>query len=41
MALNGLNHVSTRPSDLEATKVFYVYVLELEVGPRPTLPFPG
>ena len=41
MALNGLNHVSTRPSDLEATKDFYVDVLELEVGPRPTLPFPG
>jgi catechol 2,3-dioxygenase-like lactoylglutathione lyase family enzyme len=41
MALNGLNHVSTRPSDLEATKDFYVQALGLAVGERPTLPFPG
>lgn len=41
MALNGLNHVSTRPRDLESTKNFYVDVLGLEVGPRPELPFPG
>jgi catechol 2,3-dioxygenase-like lactoylglutathione lyase family enzyme len=41
MALNGLNHVSTRPRDLEATRSFYVDVLGLEVGPRPALPFPG
>ncbi len=41
MALNGLNHISTRPSDLEATRDFYVDVLGLAVGDRPTLPFPG
>ncbi len=41
MALNGLNHVSTRPIDLEATKDFYVEALGLAVGDRPTLPFPG
>ncbi len=41
MGLNSLNHISTRPRDLEATKDFYVDVLGLEVGARPTLPFPG
>ncbi len=41
MALSGLNHVSTGPRDLEATKDFYVDVLGLRVGDRPVLPFPG
>jgi catechol 2,3-dioxygenase-like lactoylglutathione lyase family enzyme len=41
MPLEGLNHYTIRPADLERTKDFYVDVLGLEVGYRPPLSFPG
>jgi catechol 2,3-dioxygenase-like lactoylglutathione lyase family enzyme len=41
MGLNGLNHYTITPVDLEATKDFYHSVLGLEVGYRPPLAFPG
>lgn len=41
MGLNGLNHYTIRPADLERTKEFYAEVLGLEVGYRPPLAFPG
>jgi catechol 2,3-dioxygenase-like lactoylglutathione lyase family enzyme len=36
-----LQHVLVLTADLDATKDFYCDVLGLEVGDRPTLPFPG
>jgi catechol 2,3-dioxygenase-like lactoylglutathione lyase family enzyme len=41
MPLNGLNHYTIRPADLERTKDFYVDVLGLEIGYRPPLGFDG
>jgi catechol 2,3-dioxygenase-like lactoylglutathione lyase family enzyme len=41
MALEGLNHYTIRPADLERTKDFYVDVLGLHIGYRPPLGFPG
>ncbi|RAI60484.1 VOC family protein [Roseicella frigidaeris] len=41
MPLEGLNHYTIRPVDLERTKDFYVDVLGLEIGYRPPLAFPG
>ena len=41
MALNGLNHYTIRPADLERTKDFYTEVLGLEIGYRPPLGFDG
>ena len=41
MGLQGLNHYTIRPVDLEATKHFYEKVLGLELGYRPPLTFPG
>ena len=41
MALEGLNHYTIRPVDLERTKEFYEDVLGLQVGYRPPLSFPG
>jgi len=36
-----LQHVLVLTDDLDATKAFYCDVLGLEVGERPSLPFPG
>ncbi len=36
-----LNHFSIRTLDIETTRRFYVDVLGLTVGPRPSFPFPG
>lgn len=41
MPLNGLNHYTIRPVDLEKTKNFYVEVLGLKDGYRPPLGFDG
>ncbi|TDH64198.1 glyoxalase [Dankookia rubra] len=41
MPLEGLNHYTIRPVDLERTKQFYADVLGLQVGYRPPLNFPG
>lgn len=41
MGLDVLQHYTIEPSDLEATKNFYVDVLGLTVGDRPPLGFPG
>jgi catechol 2,3-dioxygenase-like lactoylglutathione lyase family enzyme len=41
MALDGLNHYTIRPVDLERTREFYSEVLGLPVGYRPPLAFPG
>ena len=41
MPLEGLNHYTIRPVDLERTKEFYEDVLGLQVGYRPPLSFPG
>ena len=41
MPLNGLNHYTIRPADLERTKDFYVDILGLEIGNRPPLGFEG
>ena len=41
MPLEGLNHYTIRPAELERTKEFYVDVLGLHVGYRPPLNFPG
>lgn len=41
MAITRLDHYSIRTTDLAATERFYTDVLGLEVGPRPTFPFPG
>jgi len=40
MALS-INHLSIRTLDMESTRRFYVDLLGLTVGPRPTFPFPG
>jgi catechol 2,3-dioxygenase-like lactoylglutathione lyase family enzyme len=36
-----LNHFSIRTLDLSATTRFYADILGLQVGPRPSFPFPG
>jgi catechol 2,3-dioxygenase-like lactoylglutathione lyase family enzyme len=36
-----LDHVTLRTRDLEGTKAFFETVFGLEVGYRPTFPFPG
>jgi len=36
-----LGHVLVLTDDLDATKAFYCDLLGLEVGERPSLPFPG
>lgn len=36
-----LNHFSIRANNLAASQHFYVDVLGLVLGPRPTFPFPG
>lgn len=41
MAIERLDHYSIRTTDVEGTRKFYTEVLGLEVGPRPTFPFPG
>jgi catechol 2,3-dioxygenase-like lactoylglutathione lyase family enzyme len=41
MPLEGLNHYTIRPVELERTKEFYVDVLGLHIGYRPPLNFPG
>lgn len=41
MPLNGLNHYTIRPVDLEKTRRFYVDVLGLAEGYRPPLGFEG
>ena len=41
MPLRNLNHLLVLAQDLEATRDFYVDVLELTVGPRPPFAFPG
>jgi catechol 2,3-dioxygenase-like lactoylglutathione lyase family enzyme len=41
MPLEGLNHYTIRPFDLERTRSFYVDLLGLEVGYRPPLGFEG
>ncbi|WP_431269702.1 VOC family protein [Dankookia sp. P2] len=41
MPLEGLNHYTIRPVDLERTRQFYEDVLGLHVGYRPPLNFPG
>ena len=41
MPLEGLNHYTIRPADLERTKAFYEDVLGLRNGYRPPLNFPG
>lgn len=41
MPLQGLNHYTIRPADLERTRAFYEDVLGLRVGDRPPLSFPG
>jgi catechol 2,3-dioxygenase-like lactoylglutathione lyase family enzyme len=39
--LKNLNHLLVLAQDLEATRDFYVDVLGLAVGPRPSFKFPG
>lgn len=41
MAIVGMNHFTVLAKDLEATKRFYMDVLGLTDGFRPTLGFPG
>src|SRR4051812_29228751 len=41
MAVTGLDHVNISTSDVDATRDFFVDVLEMEVGWRPPLNFPG
>ncbi|HYF07308.1 MAG TPA: VOC family protein [Acetobacteraceae bacterium] len=41
MPLNGLNHYTIRPVDLERTRNFYEEILGLENGYRPPLGFDG
>ena len=41
MPITRLDHYSIRTTSLAPTERFYVDVLGLEVGPRPTFPFPG
>ena len=41
MALSGLDHISVRTTDVEATQAFYEKVLGLQAGPRPNFSFPG
>ena len=41
MAIDRIDHVSIRTTDLAATRRFYTEVLGFEVGPRPDFPFPG
>ncbi len=41
MPVNKLEHFLVRAADLAATKAFYVTVLGLRDGDRPSFPFPG
>jgi len=41
VSINRLDHYSIRTTNLDATRVFYTEMLGLEIGPRPTFPFPG
>ena len=41
MPLKNLNHLLVLAQDLEATRDFYVDVLGLAVGPRPSFKSPG
>ncbi len=41
MPVTEMNHFTVLTDDLEATLAFYVGLLELEPGPRPSLGFPG
>lgn len=41
MAVTGLDHVNISTADVDATRDFFVDVLEMEVGWRPPLNFPG
>jgi catechol 2,3-dioxygenase-like lactoylglutathione lyase family enzyme len=41
MAVTGLDHVNISTTDVEATREFFADVLEMEVGWRPPLNFPG
>ena len=41
MPVSGLQHVLVLTDDLDATTSFYCDVLGLEIGERPSLPFPG
>lgn len=39
--INSLNHFSVRTNSLNKTRFFYEDILGLQVGPRPSFPFPG
>ncbi len=41
MAIDRLDHYSIRTTKLAETERFYVDLIGLEVGPRPSFPFPG
>ena len=41
MSIRGLNHFTVMSTDLEATRRFYAEALQMEVGPRPAMGFPG
>lgn len=41
MAIEGLNHFNVLTDDVDTTVRFYSDILQLEVGPRPALTFPG
>lgn len=41
MPISGMNHFTVLTDDLEASKAFYVDLLELSEGFRPDLGFPG
>ena len=41
MSLHGFNHYTIRARDVDATKAFYVEVLGMRDGPRPSFENPG
>ena len=41
MAIDGMNHFTVLTSDLEKCKTFYIDVLGLTEGYRPSFTFPG
>jgi catechol 2,3-dioxygenase-like lactoylglutathione lyase family enzyme len=41
MAIAKLDHYTIKTADLEATKRFYIEVLQMTTGPRPDFDFPG
>ena len=41
MAVSGMNHFTVLTSDLDASRVFYIDLLDLTEGFRPDLGFPG